>query len=228
MGAMAVDTPAPSRRTRVRRHPERGRYDRETVYGILDAATFCHVGFVIDGQPLVIPTLHGRDGDCLYLHGAVASTMVRHLAAGSRVCVTASLLDGLVLARSLYNHSANYRSVTVLGAATEVTGQGEKLQALRALAEHIVPGRFGDARAPSEAELKRTRVLRLPLAEASAKVRTGPPIDDAGDMDLAVWAGVVPVETRLGPPLAAPEMPQGRAVPDYLLRYIDVFNDDLI
>jgi uncharacterized protein len=209
---------APSNRVRVRRHSDRGVYEPEVIRSVLDAALYCHVGFVHDGQPFVIPTLHGRDGDMLYLHGAVASTMVRDLSAGVPVCVTASIIDGLVLARSLYNHSVNYRSVVVLGRAHEVKDPDEKLRALRAIVEHAVPGRFDDARAPSPSELKATRVVRLALDEASAKIRSGPPTDDPEDMDLEVWAGVLPVSLRYGTPEAAPEMPEGRPVPDYLTR----------
>ena len=214
----------PSDRVRVRRHADRGRYDRETVYGILDEALFCHVGFVHDGQPLVIPTLHGRDGDTLYVHGAVASTLVRDLAAGVPVCVTVSLIDGLVLARSLYNHSVNYRSAVILGRAHEIKDADEKLRALEVLVEHAVPGRFEGARVPSPSELKATRVLRLPLAEASAKVRSGPPIDDEEDKDLDVWAGVIPIRVRMGAPVPAPEMPKARAVPDHVLRRVAAFS----
>jgi len=210
----------PSDRIRVRRHPERGVYDRDTLYAILDEAPVCHVGFVHDGQPIVLPTIHARLGDRLYLHGAIASTMLRSLAGGAPACVTVTLLDGLVLARSVYNHSMNYRSAVVVGPALEVTQREEKLAALRALVDHIVPGRWGDARVPSEPELRATKVLGMTLDEASAKVRGGPPSDDAEDMDLAVWAGVVPAAIAYGAPETAPEMP-GRAVPDYVLRLVE-------
>jgi nitroimidazol reductase NimA-like FMN-containing flavoprotein (pyridoxamine 5'-phosphate oxidase superfamily) len=206
----------PSERVRVRRHSERGRYDADAVWAILDEALVCHVGFVHNGQPVVLPTTHGRVGDDLYLHGAVASTMLRDLSAGAPVCVTATLLDGLVLARSVYNHSMNYRSAVILGRAAEVRNPEEKLRALEAIVEHVMPGRWADARQPSASELRVTRVVRVGLAEASAKVRTGPPVDDAEDMVLDVWAGVVPVATRLGPPETAPEL-GGRRPPPYVL-----------
>jgi nitroimidazol reductase NimA-like FMN-containing flavoprotein (pyridoxamine 5'-phosphate oxidase superfamily) len=207
---------AASDRTRVRRHPERGVYDPAAIHAIVDEAPICHVGFVHEGQPFVLPTTHGRRGDTLYLHGAVASTMLRGLARGLPVCVTFTLLDGLVLARSIYNHSMNYRSVVAVGTAVDVRGREEKLQALEAITEHVMPGRWQDARQPSEPELKATRVLRLSLIEASAKVREGPPVDDEEDMSLPVWAGVVPVAIRLGAPEAAPEMAHGTAAPAYV------------
>ncbi|HEX2068850.1 MAG TPA: pyridoxamine 5'-phosphate oxidase family protein [Actinomycetota bacterium] len=186
---------------RVRRLPERGRYDRETINAILDEALFCHIGFVSNGQPFVIPTLHARVGDVLYVHGSQASRMLRELREGTEICVTATILDGLVLARSVFNHSMNYRSVVVLGVAEEVKG-AEKLEALRAVAEHIIPGRWEDARQPDAQELRATSVLRLPLDRASAKVRTGPPKDDKEDMDLPIWAGVLPVHLVPSEPVA--------------------------
>jgi nitroimidazol reductase NimA-like FMN-containing flavoprotein (pyridoxamine 5'-phosphate oxidase superfamily) len=201
-------------RTQVRRQPDRGRYDRETIDAILDEGLVCHLGFVAGGQPYVIPTLYARVGDSLYVHGSAASRMLRHLATGARVCVTVTLLDGLVLARSVFHHSMNYRSVVVLGTATLVTGD-EKRRALHALTEHLAPGRWDEARRPTAKELKATSLLQLPIDEASAKLRTGPPKDDPDDEDLPVWAGVVPVhlaaerseydwkrvrDGRLGPP----------------------------
>jgi nitroimidazol reductase NimA-like FMN-containing flavoprotein (pyridoxamine 5'-phosphate oxidase superfamily) len=186
---------------RVRRLPERGRYDRETINAILDEALFCHIGFVSNGQLFVIPTLHARVGDVLYVHGSQASRMLRELREGTEICVTATLLDGLVLARSVFNHSMNYRSVVVLGVAEEVEG-AEKVPALRAVAEHVIPGRWEDARQPNAKELRATTVLRLPLDRASAKVRTGPPKDDKEDMDLPIWAGVLPVHLVPSEPVA--------------------------
>ncbi len=186
---------------RVRRLPERGRYDRETINAILDEALFCHIGFVSNGQPFVIPTLHARVGEGLYVHGSQASRMLRELGEGTEVCVTATVLDGLVLARSVFNHSMNYRSVVVLGVAEEVEG-AEKLEALRAVAEHVIPGRWDDARQPNTKELRATSVLRLPLDRASAKVRTGPPKDDKEDMDLPIWAGVLPLQLVPSEPVA--------------------------
>lgn len=198
----------------VRRLPERGRYDRETINSILDEALFCHVGFVSNGQPFVIPTLHARVGDVLYLHGSQASRMLKELRDGTAVCVTATILDGLVLARSAFNHSMNYRSVVALGVAGEVQGV-EKEQALGAIAEHVMPGRWDDARRPNEKELRATSVLRLSLDRVSAKVRTGPPKDDEADLDLPVWAGELPL--RLVPSEPRPDSRTGSApVPKYV------------
>lgn len=191
-----------SPRTRVRRLPERGSHDWSVIAGILDEALVCHVGFVVDGAPVVIPTAHARRGTTLYLHGAPASRMLRSLAGGVEVCVTVTLLDGLVLARSLFHHSLNYRSVVCFGRAVEVTDLGEKEAALRLFAEHVLPGRAAEVREPSVAELKATRVLALRLDEASAKLRTGPPKDDAEDLELPVWAGVVPVGLAVGDAVA--------------------------
>jgi uncharacterized protein len=185
---------------RVRREPQRGRYDRETIDAILDEALYCHVGFEADGRPYVIPTLHARVGDLLYVHGSAASRMLRNLAAGVPVCVTVTLLDGLVLARSVFNHSINYRSAVVVGTATLVEGD-EKLAALRAFSEHVAPGRWDTVRAPTEQELKATWILSLPLAEASAKVRSGPPEDEPEDVGFPVWGGVVPVHLAAEAPL---------------------------
>lgn len=203
-------------RVRLRRHPERGRYEREAVYAILDEALYCHLGFVVDGQPYVIPTIHARVGDDVYVHGAAASRMLLRIAEGVLVCLTATILDGLVLARSVFSHSMNYRSAVVLGTATDVTDPDEKMAALRAVVEHVVPGRWREARHPTASELAATRVLRLPLAEASAKVRTGPPKDPADDVALDVWAGELPLTLRAGRPLAAPDLRSGIAVPEYL------------
>jgi len=183
----------PSPRTTLKRHPERGAYDRATIDAILDEALICHLGFVVDGQPYVIPTIHARDGDTLYVHGSPGSRMLRNVKEGVEVCVTATLLDGLVLARSVYNHSMNYRSVLVLGRAQEVTDRTRKLRAMERVVEHVVPGRWTDARQPNEGELKGTTILELSLAEASAKIRSGPPTDDEDDLTLPVWAGVIPL-----------------------------------
>jgi nitroimidazol reductase NimA-like FMN-containing flavoprotein (pyridoxamine 5'-phosphate oxidase superfamily) len=199
-------------RTRVRRHPERGVYDRGPIDAILDEALICHVGFVVDGQPFVIPTIHARAGDVLYLHGSPASRMLRTLRDGVDMCVTATLLDGLVLARSVYNSSMNYRSAVVIGRAREVVDADEKLAALEAIVEHMVPGRWSDARRPTQGELDGTTVLVLGLDEASAKVRTGPPSDFDRDLDLPVWAGVIPL--RLAP--STPEGDNGLPLPPYL------------
>ncbi len=202
----------PSDRVRVRRLPKRGHYDAPTVHAILDAGFVCHLGFVDHDQPYVIPTLYGRDGDTLLLHGSAASRALR-LAATLPVCVTVTHIDGLVLARSLFNHSANYRSVVAVGDAIPVTDDDEKTAALRVIAEHLVPGRWDEARAPNTKELRATSILRLPLTEASAKVRTGPPGDDAEDMRLDVWAGVVPLDLVAGAPQHDPALAGGIDVP---------------
>jgi nitroimidazol reductase NimA-like FMN-containing flavoprotein (pyridoxamine 5'-phosphate oxidase superfamily) len=206
---------APSTRTRVSRHPERGVYDRDPIDAILDEALYCHVGFVADGRPFVIPTIHARAGDVLYLHGSPASRMLRTLAGGLDVCVTVTILDGLVLARSVYNHSMNYRSVVVLGNARPVEDRDEKLAALEAIVEHVAPGRSADARPPSDKELAGTLVLALPLGEASAKVRSGPPKDFDDDIPLPIWAGVVPLRLVAGEPETAEDVPSGLAAPGY-------------
>ncbi|MGH9519184.1 MAG: pyridoxamine 5'-phosphate oxidase family protein [Terriglobales bacterium] len=206
-------TTAPTPRTRIARLPERGAYDRETIYGILDSAFFCHVGFVADGQPMVIPTLYGRRGDRLYIHGSAASRMLRGLKGGLDCCVTVTILDGLVLARSAFHHSANYRSVVVLGRATAVDEEGEKVAALEIISENVVPGRWRDVRPPSAQELKATQVLSLGLEEASAKIRRGPPKDEAEDYALPVWAGVVPARLSFGEPEPDPALTPGIPVP---------------
>ena len=206
-------------RTEVNRHPERGVYDRGAIDEILDEALICHVGFVDEGHPFVIPTIHARAGDTLYVHGSPASRMLRELATGFEICVTVTLLDGLVLARSVYNHSMNYRSVLVLGRARLLEEPTEKLAALEAIVEHILPGRWEDARQPSEKELAGTSVLALPLDEASAKVRSGPPKDFEADLELPVWAGVIPFELAAGPADADPGLPGDVALPDYIARY---------
>jgi len=202
-------------RTRIHRLPQRGNYDRETIHAILDEALICHVGFVSGGRPVVIPTIHTRVGEHLYFHGSPAAGMLRTLTAGGEACVTVTLLDGLVLARSAFHHSMNYRSVVVFGKAEEVTERDEKLRVLAALVEHVCRGRSADARGPTEKELKQTIVLRLPIAEASAKIRTGPPADDAEDYALPIWAGVLPLTLQPLTPMADNTLP----VPDYVARY---------
>jgi uncharacterized protein len=184
---------------RVKREPQRGVYDRETIDAILDEALVCHLGFAVDGQPYVIPTLHARIGDLLYVHGSAASRMLRHAASDARICVTVTLLDGLVLARSVFNHSIDYRSVVVLGTPALVEDVGEKREALHAFTDHIAPGRWEEARQPTDQELKATWILSVPLDEASAKIRTGPPEDEPEDLDLPVWAGVVPIHLAAEP-----------------------------
>lgn len=210
---------APGPHTTVCRHPERGVYDRAAIDPILDEALYCHVGFVAEGRPFVIPTIHARDGDVLYLHGSPASRMLRTLAGGLDVCVTVTILDGLVLARSVYNHSLNYRSVVVLGNARPVEDRDEKLTALARIVEHVVPGRNRDARPPSAKELAGTHVLALALDEASAKVRSGPPKDFDDDVPLPIWAGVVPLRLVAGDPETAEDVPTGVAVPGYAADY---------
>jgi nitroimidazol reductase NimA-like FMN-containing flavoprotein (pyridoxamine 5'-phosphate oxidase superfamily) len=190
--------PTPTPRTRVVREPQRAVYDRDMVNQILDEAFVCHVGFVADGQPFVIPTSYGRVGDVLYIHGSAASRMLRNLNQGVAICITVTLLDGLVLARSVFNHSMNYRSVVILGTATLIDDRAEKLAALRTLSEHIIPHRWDDSRQPNEKELKATSVLRLPITEFSAKVRVGPAIDDEEDYSFPTWAGVIPLDVTVG------------------------------
>jgi nitroimidazol reductase NimA-like FMN-containing flavoprotein (pyridoxamine 5'-phosphate oxidase superfamily) len=194
-------------------------YDRATAHQILDEGFICHVGFVLDGQPFVIPTSYGRSGDNLYIHGSAASRMLRGLDKGIPVCLTVTLLDGLVLARSVFNHSMNYRSVVVLGTASAVEEREEKLAALRALAEHIIPGRWDDARQPNERELKATLVMRLPIEEFSCKVRTGPPMDDEEDYSFPTWAGVVPLETIARPGIADERCDPAMTLPEYARDY---------
>jgi uncharacterized protein len=212
-----MDAPR-SARTRLKRHPERGRHDPESIAGILDEALICHVGFVADEQPYVVPTIHARDGDRLFLHGSGASRMLRTLEGGMPVCVTATVVDGLVLARSVFSSSMNYRSVMVLGTAAEVREREEKLRALRAIVEHVAPGRWDEARRPTSRELRATAVLRLSLDEASAKVRAGPPQDDEDDLDLPVWAGVLPLRTVVEGLVPAEPLPEGLPIPDSVRR----------
>ena len=209
----------PTTRTRVVREPQRAVYDRDTVYRILDEGFICHVGFAVDGQPFVIPTSYGRQDASLYIHGSAASRMLRQMKDGLSICVTVTLLDGLVLARSVFNHSMNYRSVVILGKATLVEDPEEKLEGLRSLSEHILPGRWDDARQPNEQELKATSLLRLPIDEFSAKVRTGPPIDDAEDLTFPTWAGVVPLEMKAGEPIKDEGLLPGQGLPEYVTLY---------
>lgn len=206
-------------RTELKRRPQRGFFDRPTVQAILDATFICHVGFIVDGQPFVIPTSYGRDGDQLYIHGAAASRMLRELAAGIPVAVTVTLLDGLVLARSAFHHSLNYRSVVILGVAGLVVEPEEKLRALEVITEQIVPGRWSEVRLPTENELKATTVIRLPIDEVSAKIRKGPPGDDEADLDIDVWAGVIPLRVQAGEPEPDPRGRQGVPVPDHISRF---------
>jgi nitroimidazol reductase NimA-like FMN-containing flavoprotein (pyridoxamine 5'-phosphate oxidase superfamily) len=196
-----MDDYAPSARTKVRRLPKRGSYDKLAVHAILDEGFVCHVGFAVDGQPYVIPTVYARAEATLYIHGSAVSRTLRTLTQGVPVCITVTLLDGLVLARSAFHHSLNYRSVVMIGNARLVVDRDEKMTALALITNHVVPARWEEARIPSELELRQSSVLALPLEEVSAKIRRGPPVDDEEDYALPIWAGVVPVETRLGTPI---------------------------
>ncbi len=205
-------------RTKIARKPDRGRYDRETVYAIIDEAFVCHVGIVVNERPVVIPTAHWRQGDKLYMHGSRVSRLIEVMAAGADVCVTITLLDGLVLARSGFHHSMNYRSVVIFGAAAPIESREAKLAAMRAFMERIAPGRWDELRPPSEKEIAATGIVALKLDEASAKVRAGPPADDEADYAHPVWAGVVPVTESLGEPVPDPRLAPGIALPAYLGR----------
>jgi nitroimidazol reductase NimA-like FMN-containing flavoprotein (pyridoxamine 5'-phosphate oxidase superfamily) len=214
-----MSTFTPTERTQVKRLPKRGVYDRETVFKILDEAFVCHVGFVVDGQPYVIPTNFGRVGETLYLHGSAASRMLRTLSERIPFCVTVSIIDGLVLARSAFHHSVNYRSVVVLGTARLVEDPTEKMEALRLFTEHIMKGRWDQIRWPSEQEMKGTTVLALAMEEVSAKVRTGGPVDDEQDYELPVWAGVLPLSVTTAAPIADARLRAGIAVPENVAKY---------
>ena len=206
-------------RTTLKRLPKRGVYDRQLVYGILDEGFICHVGFVVEGQPFVIPTGYARVDEQLFIHGSQVSRMLRTLSSGIDVCVAVTLVDGLVLARSAFHHSINYRSVVMFGRATIVDDREAKLAALFAFSEQVIPGRWNDVREPTEQELRATTVLSLPLVEVSAKVRTGPPIDDEEDYALNVWAGVLPLKIQAGAPINDPRLPEAIAPPSYALKY---------
>jgi hypothetical protein len=209
----------PTERTQVHRLPKRGVYDREAVYRILDEGLFCHVGFVADGKPVVIPTGYGRKGDTLYFHGSPASRMFQTLEKGADVCITVTLVDGVVMARSAFHHSMNYRSVIIFGKATLVDDPAAKREALQVFTEHVAPGRWQEVRQPSEKELRSTKVLAIPLSEVSAKVRTGPPLDDEEDYALPVWAGVLPLELTPTAPVPDDRLRTEISIPDYLRAY---------
>jgi nitroimidazol reductase NimA-like FMN-containing flavoprotein (pyridoxamine 5'-phosphate oxidase superfamily) len=204
-------------RTRIYRKPGRGSYDRELVHSLLDEALTCHVGFVQDGQPFVIPTIHARVEETLFLHGAKGNRMLKALTDGTPCCVTVTLVDELVLARAALHHSLNYRSVMVLGSAHEVTDPDEKAEALRAVVEHIAPGRADEVRGPDETDLKSTKVLSMEIEEASAKVRTGPPVDEEKDLELPNWAGQLPLTSGTGDPVPTPDLGQDLPVPESVL-----------
>ena len=212
---------APSARARIRRVPSRADYQRETIDAILDEALVAHLGFAVEGQPYVIPTLHARVGDIVYIHGSSASRAIRALSGGLQACLTVTLLDGLVLARSAFHHSMNYRSVVVLGEARPVEGPEERLKALEAFTERLIPGRWDEVRWPSRQELKGTRVLALDLHEASAKVRTGPPVDDDEDYAMDVWAGVIPLTMQAGPLIDDPKLRPGIEPSEAVRRWRD-------
>jgi nitroimidazol reductase NimA-like FMN-containing flavoprotein (pyridoxamine 5'-phosphate oxidase superfamily) len=209
----------PTGRTTLKRLPKRGNFEREAVNKILDEGFVCHVGFIVEGRPVVIPTGYGRSGDKLYIHGSAASRMLKALREGIDVCVTVTLLDGLVLARSAFHHSLNYRSVVIFGRARVVEDEDEKWEALRAFTDHVMRGRWEDTRQPNEKELRATMVLALPLLEASAKIRRGPPIDDEEDMMRPVWAGELPLKVTTGEPVADPQLKAGIELPDYICAY---------
>ena len=202
----------PTEKTKIKRRPKRGSYERDTIYKILDEAIVCHIGFTVDDQPFVIPTGYARRGDELLIHGSSASRMMRALAWEKDVCVTVTLIDGLVLARSAFHHSMNYRSVVIFGRAKTINNDIEKLKALEVFTEHIAAGRWSEIRLPNEKELKATSVLSLPLREASAKIRTGGPVDDAEDYELDIWAGVIPLKLTAGEAIADEKLKENIAV----------------
>lgn len=207
-----------TKRTEFRRLPARGSHDWETINAVLDAGFLAHVGFCIDGQPYVIPTLYGRDGEKLYLHGSAASRMLQRLDSGIAGSINVTLVDGLVLARSAFHHSMNYRSVVAFGTAHKIDEPDRKRRALRIISEHLLAGRWNDVRSPSEKELKATAVLEFSIEEASAKIRTGPPLDDEEDYNLPVWAGILPLSQEAKPPVRDSRLTDGIKVPEYVLR----------
>jgi len=209
----------PSQRATVKRLPKRGVYDRKTINRILDEGLICHVGFSANRQAFVLPTIHVRIGDRVFVHGSPASRLLQALANGAEACLTVTLVDGLVLARSAFHHSMNYRSVVLFGTATVIEDEAEKLAVLEALTEHLIPGRWADVRGPTEQELRQTLVLAIPIQEASAKVRTGPPIDDEPDYDLSIWAGVIPLRLSAADAVADPKLKSGIEPPAYAMNY---------
>src|SRR5258707_10922219 len=208
-----------TKRTELRRIPVRGSRDWNTINPILDAGFLAHIGFCVDGQPFFSPTLYGRDGQRLYLHGSAASRMLRELETGIPTCVTVTLVDGLVLSRSAFDHSMNYRSVVAFGKARKVVDPEQKIKSLRVISEHLIAGRWADVRGPSEKELKATTVLEFSIEEASSKVRSGPPLDDESDYGLKVWAGVLPLEMKSRLPIPDDKLVKGVTLPDYVRRY---------
>jgi nitroimidazol reductase NimA-like FMN-containing flavoprotein (pyridoxamine 5'-phosphate oxidase superfamily) len=208
-----------TQRSQLRRLPKRGSHDSAVIHQILDSAFMAHVGFQLQGQPFVIPTLYGRDGEKLYLHGSAASRMLRELETGVPACVTVTLVDGLVLARAAFHHSMNYRSVVAFGIARKIVDPEQKVFALRAISEHVVAGRWNDVRGPSQKELQATTILEFAMEEASAKIRTGPPVDDEEDYALPIWAGVVPLQMVAQAPVPDPRITNGVEIPEYVMRY---------
>lgn len=209
-----------NRRNQIRQLTKRGQYDKAAVYDIIDEGFICHVGFTEGDQPFVIPFLYARMDDSLVLHGAPSSRLIKHCQSGKPVCIAITLLDGLVLARAVFHHSLNYRSVVLFGKGHTIDGEDEKLQALRVLTEHLAPGRWDDARQPNPQELNATVVVSIPIESASAKIRTGPPSDDDADYALPVWAGVLPIKQQMLEPVNDPKLADGIPVPEYLLRSI--------
>ena len=206
-------------RNRVNRKPIRGHYDQATIYQIIDQTKICHVGFVSDGQPFVIPTLHARQEDRLLLHGAVNSRLIQHIMAGNEICINMVILDAFVLAKTVLNHSVNYRSVVIFGKGYEVAEESDKMAALECLTEHLTPGRWRDARKPTPAEMATTAVVAIELVAASAKIRSGPPMDDGDDQNLNVWAGLLPIRQTVGQPEPASYCGESNDVPVYLENY---------
>ena len=207
-------------RSKLNRHPERGSFDKETIYKIIDEERYCHVSFLQDNKPFIIPTIHARMDNNIILHGAKASRMLKHISAGNEVCIAITLMDGLVLARSVFHHSMNYRSVVIFGKGEEVMNKEAKLSALQAVTDHLLPGRWKDARQPNEKELNSTTVVSVKIEEASAKIRTGPPKDEEEDYDLPVWAGVLPLIPMLSEPVHDPDQNEDILLPDYIKKLL--------
>jgi hypothetical protein len=201
--------------------PKRGHYDAETIYAVVDAALICHVAFVQEGQPVIIPTLHARDGDSILLHGASTSRMLQHIGAGHEVCICVTHTDALVLARSVFHHSVNYRSAVLFGRGQLVEDEAAKWVAVQRFTDKLLPGRWADARQPTPIEMKATAVVRVEIENASAKIRTGPPGDDEEDLALPVWSGLLPIETRMGLPIPAPDLTAGIPLPGYLRQMVE-------
>ena len=206
-------------RTKIKRMPAKGVYDKKTVYSIIDEALLCYIGFSEENQPFVIPTIHARHGDELIFHGSRASRLMQHIQKGNDICVNITLLDGLVLARSVFHHSMNYRSVVMFGQGRLIDDKNEKMEALEVLTEHLVRGRWKDARQPNKAEFIKTTVVKMPITETSSKIRIGPPGDDAEDYDLPIWAGVIPIQTSFLPPETDPHQKKEAPIPEYAQKY---------